>query len=73
MSLKLSVGISRNAYLSEIDGLFTQGSRPGRTSIRPVGGIFKMDSSDWSNGIQYHIFDTKLDTEFTPLPSVITA
>jgi len=25
-----------------------------------------MDSSDWSNGIQYHIFDTRPDTEFKP-------
>jgi len=23
-----------------------------------------MDSSDWSNGIRYHIFDTSPDTEF---------
>ena len=23
-----------------------------------------MDSSDWSNGIRYHIFDTRPDTEF---------
>jgi len=25
-----------------------------------------MDSSDWSNGIRYHIFDTRPDTEFKP-------
>ena len=29
-----------------------------------VGVIFEMDSSDWSNGIRYHIFDTRPDTEF---------
>jgi len=23
-----------------------------------------MDSSDWSNGIRYHIIDTRPDTEF---------
>jgi len=23
-----------------------------------------MDKSDWSNGIRYHIFDTRPDTEF---------
>jgi hypothetical protein len=23
-----------------------------------------MNSSDWSNGIRYHIFDTRPDTEF---------
>ena len=23
-----------------------------------------MDSSDWSNGIRYHTFDTRFDTEF---------
>jgi len=26
-----------------------------------------MDSSDWSNGIRYHTFDTRPDTEFKPL------
>jgi hypothetical protein len=29
-----------------------------------IGGILEMEGSDWSNGIQYHIFDTKPDTEF---------
>jgi hypothetical protein len=45
-------------------GLFTQGWRPGQTFGESVGGIFAMDSSDWSNGIRYHTFDTKSDTEF---------
>ena len=26
--------------------------------------IFQVDSSDWSNGIRYHIFDARPDTEF---------
>ena len=34
----------------EIEGLFTQGSRPGRTSGESIGGIFEMDTSDWSHG-----------------------
>jgi len=50
----------------EIKGLFTQGSRRGRTVGDSVGGIFEMDSYDWSNGIRYHIFDTRPDTEFKP-------
>jgi len=27
-----------------------------------VGWISQMDISDWSNGIRYHIFDTRPDT-----------
>ena len=63
---KLSVGVPfpGNAYLLEIEGLFTHGSRPGWTVGESVGGIFQMDISDWSNGIRYHIFDTRPDTEF---------
>jgi len=38
--IKLSVGVAGNAYLLEIDGLFTHGSRPGRTVGDSVGGIF---------------------------------
>ena len=49
---------------SEIDGVFTQGSQPGRTIGEAVGGIFEIDSSDWSNRIRYHAFDTRSDTEF---------
>jgi len=63
-SLKLSVGRTSPVYLLEIEGLFTQGRRPGRTVGESVGGIFEMDSSDWSNGIRYHIFETRPDTEF---------
>ena len=65
--IKLSVGLTCQAYLLETDGLFTQGSRPGRTVGESVGGMLKTDSSDWhwSNGIRYHnIFDTRPDTEF---------
>ena len=63
--LKLSVGVPRNANLLEIEGLFTQGSRPGRSFNKPVGGTFEVDSSDWYwlYGIRYHIFDTRSDTE----------
>jgi hypothetical protein len=64
LAVKLSVGVPRNAYLLEIKGLFTEGSQPGLTVSESVGGISKMDSSDWSNGIRYHIFDTRPDTEF---------
>jgi hypothetical protein len=57
--------MTRDAESFEIEGLFTQGSRPSRASGETVGGIIEMDSSDWSNGIRYHIFDTRPDTEFT--------
>ena len=53
-----------HAEILEIKGLFTQGSRPGRTVGQSIGGILEMDSSDWSNGIRYHIFKTTPDTEF---------
>jgi len=62
--LKLSVGVTGHPYLLEIDGLFTQGPRPGRTFGESVGGILEMDSSDWSNRIRYHTFDTRSDAEF---------
>ena len=55
---KLSVRETSLPYLLEIVGLFTQGSRPGRTFGESVGGNIKMDSSDWSNGSRYHVFDT---------------
>jgi hypothetical protein len=62
--LKLSVGVTSHAYLLGIQGLFTQGSRHCRTLGESVGGISEMDSSDWSNGIRYHTFDARSDTEF---------
>jgi hypothetical protein len=57
--VKLSVSRTGPAHLLEIGGLFTQGSRPGRTVGESVGGILKMDSFDWSNGIRYHVFGTR--------------
>jgi hypothetical protein len=36
LSFKLSVGLTGQVYLLEIEGLFTQGSRPGRT-VSAVG------------------------------------
>jgi len=62
--LKLSVGLTGQVYLLEIEGLFTQGSQPGRTVGGSVDGMFEMDCSDWSNGIRYHVVDTRPDTEF---------
>ena len=47
--LKPSVGVTSYACLLEIEGLFTQGSRPGRNFGQLVGGIFELDSFDWSN------------------------
>jgi len=67
VQLKLSVGLTGQVYLLEIEGLFTQCSRPGRTVGGSVGGIFEMDSSDWSNGIQYQILGTRPDTEFNSI------
>ena len=52
---KLSVGVTRNAYLLEIEGLFTQGSRPGRTFGESVGGFSK-----WTVLIGRTGFDTSL-------------
>jgi len=43
---KLSVGVTCHPYLLEIEGLFTEGWRPGRTVGESVGGILEMDSSD---------------------------
>jgi hypothetical protein len=62
--VKLSIGVPGNAYLFEIEGLVTQGWRPGRTSDESVGGIFEMNSFDGTNGLRYHTCDTKSDTEF---------
>jgi len=60
----VSVGVTCDAYLLELGGPFTYGSRPGRTVGESVGRIFQMDCSDWSDGIRYHIFDTRPDTDF---------
>ena len=63
--LNQCIGVTSHRYLLEFEGLFTQGWRPGQTFVESVGVIFEMDSSDWSNGIPYHIFDTRPDIEFT--------
>ena len=55
--------MTSHPYLLDIEGLFTQGWRPGRIVGKTVGGILKMDSSDWSNGIRYRIVFTRPDTE----------
>ena len=62
--LKFCVGRTSSSDLLETEGLVTQGSRPGRSAGYLVGGRFGLDGSDWSNGLQYHIFDTKPGTEF---------
>jgi len=60
----LTVGGTSPFDLLEIEGLVTQGPRPGRSAGYLVGGIFALDGHDWSNGLRYHNFDTKPDTEF---------
>jgi len=47
----------------ETEGIFTQGWRRGRTVGQLVGVISEMESSDWSNGIWYHTFDNRSDTD----------
>ena len=61
---KLSVGVTGDAELLEIDGLSTQGSRPGQAFGESVGWFTEMHNSDWSDGIRYQIFRTKPATEF---------
>jgi len=61
---KLSVGGTCPSDLLETEGIFTHDSYPGRTVGKPVGGIFEMDSTDWSNGIRQRTFNAKPDTEF---------
>ena len=51
-------------HLLGIEGLFAQGSRPGRSSADLVGGIFALDGSHWSNALRDHNLDTRTDTEF---------
>jgi hypothetical protein len=62
--VQLSVGLTSHPDLHETWDLFTEGSRPGPTYGGSVGLIFRIDCSDWSNGIRYHIFVTRPDTEF---------
>ena len=53
MQLELSVGDTSVPDLLETEGLFTQGSRPGRTFGESVGGTFEKDSSDWLQYLRY--------------------
>jgi hypothetical protein len=65
MTVKLSVGVTRNAYLLETEGLLTRGSRPPRTSGGSVG-VFP----NWTDLIGrggYQNFDSRSDTEFNPV------
>jgi len=62
--------MTSHAYLLEIEGLITRGSRPGRASGESVGGIFEMDSSDWTNGLRYHTFDTSDTIPSIPDPTL---
>ena len=39
--LRLNVGVTSHAEIFEIEGLFTQGSRPGRTFGKSVGEILE--------------------------------
>ena len=50
--LKLNVGVTCHPDLLEIEGLFTQGWRLGRTVGESVGEILEMDSSDWSAQVE---------------------
>jgi len=34
--------------------------------------MFRFDSSDWSNGIRYHTFGTRPDTEFKECAAVVS-
>jgi hypothetical protein len=64
-SFKLSVGVTCDAHLLEIEGVLTQGSRPGRTSGGLVDEVSEMDRSDWSCGIRHQQnLDTRSDTDF---------
>jgi hypothetical protein len=48
----------------KFDGLLTRESRPCRISAGRRGRIFALDSTDWSNGLRYHNFDTRTYSEF---------
>jgi hypothetical protein len=66
--IALSVGGTSPSDILCIEGLFTQGLQPGWTVGESVGGIFEMDSADWSYEIRHHVFDTRSDTEFKGKP-----
>jgi len=50
--------VTSHAEALDINGLFTQESRTGQ-----IAKIGRRDFSDWLNGLRYHNFDTKPDTE----------
>ena len=50
-----SHSVTGHPEILEIEGQFTPGSRPGQTFGKSVVGILEIGSSDWSNGIRYHI------------------
>jgi len=68
--LKLSVGVTGHADSSK--SRVKDRDTVGLPDIWPAGFLLLDGSpfnkypplSDWSNGIGYHIFDTKTDTEF---------
>jgi len=61
---KLSVELTGHPEMLEIEGQFTEGLSSGRTLGESVGGVFELDSYDWSNGVRYHTFATRPDAEF---------
>jgi hypothetical protein len=62
--LKLSVGVTSHPDLLDSEGPFTQESRPSRTFGESFGVSFALECSDWSNGLRYHHFHNRPDTEF---------
>ena len=72
LNFRISVGATWNADLLEIEGLFTQGSRPSRTVGEPVAGILITDSSDRSDGNYFDTHSTRPNTEFKPSRPKIT-
>ena len=68
----VSSGLVRFISLKMQD-LLTQESRPGQISAGRRGRISDLDSSDWSNGLRYHNFNTSPDTEFNRVTQVSSA
>jgi hypothetical protein len=58
--LKLSVGLTGQVYLHEIEGLFSEGSVSGDL----VSGNFALNGSAWSTALRYHNFHTRPDIDF---------
>jgi hypothetical protein len=70
-SLKLSVGLTGQVYLLDIEGLYTQGSRPARTVGGSVGEIL-----EWTVLIGRTGFNTRASIQYAILslsyPSIRT-